>query len=180
MKKALIGIAALSSMLLIAAATPSTKPQPVQHDRVARGAYLAVISGCHDCHTPKADPQTMAPDMARALSGRPSTTAPASKPAVMGEITVSGDLTAWYGPWGVSYSANLTPDKETGMGKRYNEASFIRAMRSGKKPEGEPLLPPMPWPNIARMSDEDLKSLWAYMQTVKPIRNNVKAAAPAH
>jgi hypothetical protein len=119
----------------------------------------------------------MAPDMERPLSGRPSTTAVPAKPAAMGEISASGDLTAWYGPWGVSYAANLTPDTETGLGKRYTEASFIRTMRTGKKPEGEVLLPPMPWPNYARMTDEDLKSLWAYLQTIKPVNNFVRQAA---
>ena len=112
----------------------------------------------------------MAPDMERALSGRPSTTAAPAQPAAMGQISASGDLTAWYGPWGVSYGANLTPDKETGLEERYDEASFIRTMRTGQKPEGEALLPPMPWPNYARMTDEDLKSLWAYLQTIKPVK----------
>ena len=149
-----------------------------QNARVKRGEYLVTIAGCHDCHSPKAAPASFEPDPARLLSGRPATTAAPAQPAAMGQLTAAGDLTAWYGPWGVSYAANLTPDPETGIGKRYNEASFIKTLRTGKKPEGEPLLPPMPWPNIAKMSDEDLKSIYAYLKTLKPVKNFVRSAAP--
>lgn len=146
---------------------------------VARGEYLVTVGGCSDCHSPKARPGSMAPDPARLLSGRPATTAAPSKPANMGEIAVSGDLTAWYGPWGVSYAANLTPHATTGIGKRYNEASFIKTLRTGKKPEGEPLLPPMPWENLAGMTDSDLRAIWAYLQSIKPVDNFVRAAPPS-
>lgn len=141
--------------------------------KVARGKYLVTIAGCHDCHTPKLDAQGT-PDMSRALAGRPSTTMP--PPQREGEIVTSLDLTAWSGPWGISYTANLTPDAETGLGRRYDEAKFIKAIRSGKKPEGEPLLPPMPWPMIGQMTDDDLKAVWAYLKTLKPVKNNVKAS----
>ena len=177
MRRVVIYLAPLSVLLLVAASPRKGPSIPTKAVRVQRGAYLATIPGCHDCHSPKSAPATMAPDMERPLSGRPSTTAVPAKPAAMGEISASGDLTAWYGPWGVSYAANLTPDTETGLGKRYTEASFIRTMRTGKKPEGEVLLPPMPWPNYARMTDEDLKSLWAYLQTIKPVNNFVRQAA---
>ncbi|MGH9462791.1 MAG: c-type cytochrome [Vicinamibacteria bacterium] len=79
----------------------------------------------------------------------------------------------------MSYAANLTPDPETGIGKRYNEPSFIAAIRTGKKPEGEPLLPPMPWPAYKNMTDEDLKAIYAYLQTLTPVNNFVRSAAPA-
>ena len=92
------------------------------------------------------------------------------------EIRTSLDLTAWAGPWGNSYAANLTPDKETGIGARYNEASFIKTIRTGVKPEGEQLLPPMPWPVYRNMTDEDLKSVYAYLTTLAPVKNIVRAA----
>ncbi|HEY5611925.1 MAG TPA: diheme cytochrome c-553, partial [Thermoanaerobaculia bacterium] len=60
------------------------------------------------------------------------------------------------------------------------EASFIQALRTGKKPEGEPLLPPMPWAVYREMTDEDLKSIYAYLTTLKPVKNFVRdASAPA-
>lgn len=148
---------------------------------VKRGEYLVAVSGCHDCHSPKAKPASVEPDPARMLSGRPLTTPAPAKPVNMGEISASGDLTAWYGPWGISYTANITPHPKTGIGTRYTEAKFIKTMRTGKKPEGEPLLPPMPWESFAKFTDSDLKAIWAYLRTVKPIDNFVRsAAAPAH
>jgi cytochrome c553 len=143
--------------------------------RIERGRYLAAIAACHDCHSPKIDAQ-MTPDPNRPFSGRPQTT----KPPVQGEeIRASLDLTAWSGPWGNSYAANLTPDKETGLGSRYTEESFIRTMRTGTKPEGEPLSPPMPWMVYRNMTDEDLKSLFAFLRTLKPVRNFVRASPQA-
>lgn len=165
----------LTSFSVSAANNPTAKA-PTQ---VERGKYLVTILGCHDCHSPKAKPGSMLPNPALMLSGRQPTTMAPTKPAKMGEISAAGDLTAWYGPWGVSYSANLTPDPTTGIGKRYSEASFIQTMRSGKKPEGEPLLPPMPWEGFGQMNDADLKAIYAYLKTLKPLVNNVKVAAPA-
>lgn len=182
-KKAVVVIGVLTLSLGISVAGQQTKraskPAPsAEQRRVARGEYLVRTVGCHDCHSPKLRPGSMAPDPTRMLAGRPATTPAPAKPVNMGEISGSGDLTAWYGPWGVSYAANLTPHPTTGIGKRYNEASFIKALRTGRKPEGEPMLPPMPWENTAAMTDEDLKAIWAYLQTLKPIDNYVRAAAP--
>src|SRR5262249_41714033 len=109
----------------------------------------------------------------RLLSGRPITTMP---PAQGSEIRASLDLTAWSGPWGHSYAANLTPDEMTGIGARYTEAAFIQTLRTGRKPEGEQLSPPMPWMLYRNMTDDDLKAVFAYLQTLKPVRNFVRAS----
>ena len=139
--------------------------------QVKRGEYLVGITGCHDCHSPKV--QGMTPDLARALSGRPSTTALPSK--ADGEVHASLDLTAWTGPWGQSVASNLTPDPETGIGKRYTEAAFLQTMRTGKKPNGTAIQPPMPSEVYQHMTDDDLKAIYAYLRTIKPIRNAVYA-----
>lgn len=143
--------------------------------KLERGKYLATIGACNDCHSPKIDAQ-MTPDPKRPFSGRPQTTFAPSQGA--NEIHASLDLTAWAGPWGVSYGANLTPDPETGIGTRYTEASFLKTLRTGKKPEGEDSLPPMPWALYRAMSDDDIKALYAYLRTLPPIKNNVRSAAP--
>jgi len=158
---------------------PTAPVEAQTQDLVTRGDYLVRIGACDDCHTPKSDPATMTLDMERRLSGRPQTTPPPAEPTRPGEASASADFTAWWGPWGVSYAANLTPDPETGIGKRYNEASFIAALRTGKKPEGEPLLPPMPWPAYRNFTDDDLKAIYAYLQTLTPVNNFVRTAAPA-
>ena len=147
---------------------------------VDRGKYLVNITGCHDCHSPKS--QGMTPDPARLLSGRPSTTKVPSK--ADGEVHASLDLTAWWGPWGQTIASNLTPDPATGLpGKGYNEKTFLATMRSGKKPNGNAVMPPMPIDVYQNLTDDDLRSIWAYLATLKPIRNAVLAglepAAPA-
>jgi cytochrome c553 len=157
------------------AASASGAAATAPADVIARGKYLMTSGACNDCHSPKLDPQQH-PDPTRPFSGRPQTTmAPSQNPK---EIHASLDLTAWSGPWGVSYGANLTPDPETGLKKRYTEASFIKTLRTGMKPEGEALQPPMPWELYKVLSDDDLKAIWAYLQTIPAIHNNVKYAGP--
>jgi cytochrome c553 len=176
----MLKVRSIVALVLVFSATgllAANTKKSLKQSRIERGRYLTTIAGCNDCHTPKLNAQ-MQPDMSRQFSGRPPTTMAPAKPANPGEIAASPDLTAWYGPWGVSYAANLTPDPVTGIGKRYNEASFIKTLRTGKKPEGEDLLPPMPWPMIGQMTDEDLKSVYAYLCSIKPVSNNVKTAAP--
>ena len=139
---------------------------------VDRGKYLVSITGCHDCHSPKI--QGMTPDPARPLSGRPSTTKMPSK--ADGEIHASLDFTAFYGPWGQTVASNLTPDKATGLpGRGYNEKTFIQAMRTGKKPNGTAMQPPMPVEVYQNLSDDDLRSIWMFLQTLKPVNNAVLA-----
>jgi hypothetical protein len=75
-------------------------------------------------------------------------------------------------PYGIVYSRNLTPDK-SGIGE-WTEAQFIKSLRTGRhQGEGRPLLAPMPWPSTAAMTDEDLKAVYAYLRTIKPIVNTV-------
>lgn len=160
-------------LLLVATATGVAQQPPAKgaSGDVDRGRYLVGITGCHDCHSPKI--KGMTPDLTLSLSGRPPTTQLPS--TATGEVHASLDLTAWTGPWGYSVASNLTPDAETGIGKRYTEATFIAAMRTGKKPNGTMISPPMPSEVYQNMTDADLRAIWAYLQTVKPIRNAVFA-----
>ncbi len=169
----LSGVLASGLLARTAASGLKTPPPP---EEVKRGAYLVSVTGCHDCHSPKADDQ-MTPDAARLLSGRPMPTFPPEQTA--GEIRASLDFTAFSGPWGVSYAANLTPDPETGIGARYTEAAFIKTIRTGRKPEGENLMPPMPWTVYRNLTDEDLRAVYAYLTTLEPVRNFVRAAPTA-
>ena len=79
----------------------------------------------------------------------------------------------WIGPWGISYASNLTPDNATGIGA-LSEEIFIKTLREGKlKGVGRPLLPPMPWQVYGMKTDQDLKAIYAFLQSLKPIRNEV-------
>jgi hypothetical protein len=153
------------------AAPEAAKAKPAQ---VKRGEYLVTIASCHDCHTPmKMTPDGPAPDFSRALSGHPPDAAEPAGSAGKTDLMLSGsDLTSFRMPWGILYSRNLTPDK-SGIGE-WTEAQFIKTLRTGRhQGEGRALMPPMPWPNAAAMSDEDLKAVFAYLKSIKPIQNTV-------
>lgn len=147
---------------------------------VKRGEYLITIGGCDDCHSPKImgsnGPEI---DMSKRLSGFPS-----SRPipefdsnlVKKGIAQFNGDLTAAAGPWGISFAANLTSDA-TGAGSWPFE-NFRYAMRHGKWKglEGSrPLLPPMPWFNFAKMTDQDLEAVYTFLKSTKPVENVVPA-----
>jgi cytochrome c553 len=163
----------VTAMVLSVDEGTSARQAAPNNTQVERGRYLVGITGCHDCHSPKV--KGMTPDTTRALSGRPSTTAVPAPTKT--EVHASLDFTAFGGPWGQTVASNLTPDAATGIGTRYNEASFITAMRTGKKPNGTMIQPPMPNEVYQNMTDDDLKAIWAYLRTIKPIRNAVLAGA---
>jgi hypothetical protein len=146
--------------------------------RVDRGAYLVSMMGCNDCHTPwKMGPKGPEPDMTRALTGHPQDVVLPPAPAPSGPWIWHGAATntAFAGPWGVSFTANLTPDKETGLGS-WTEEMFIATMRTARhQGKGRPILPPMPVKMIGKATDEDLKSIFAYLQSLAPVKNKVPA-----
>lgn len=153
----------------------SRASRPAQ-SQVERGAYLVTTMFCNDCHTPWAvGPGGPEPDMSRALTGHPSDLVmppPPELPAPWG-WSAAATNTAFAGPWGVSFTANLTPDRETGLGE-WTEEMFIAAIRTGRhQGKGRPILPPMPWPMLSKANDEDLKAIFAYLQSLTPIRNKV-------
>ena len=163
----------------------AAKPAMTKEDSIKRGETLSYQMGCHDCHTPKImTAHGPILDTTRLLSGHPAgTTLPKitdkSMIAPGNWYLASSDLTAWVGPWGTSYTANLTPD-ESGTGN-WAFDNFKRALREGKfkgLENGRTLLPPMPWEFIAKATDEDLSYLWEYLKSLKPIKNIVPDAIP--
>ncbi|HEY7116883.1 MAG TPA: c-type cytochrome [Tepidisphaeraceae bacterium] len=150
--------------------------QPSEDQQVLRGRYLVTLGGCNDCHTPfKMTESGPRPDMNRMLSGHPEQLKLPPAPKPQGPWIWSGAATntAFAGPWGVTYAANLTPDKNTGLGI-WDEAMFIQGIRTGRHfGQGRPIQPPMPWPAYARMTDEDLKAVFAYLRSIPAISNHV-------
>ncbi len=170
-------LVALTTSLLLLSVAPSANAQDANKE-VRRGQYLAQFGGCHDCHTPKVmTPKGPELDKSRLLSGHPShASLPAPPQGVLGPTrwgaTATSDLTAWAGPWGISFAANLTPDA-TGLGG-WTAQQFIQTMRTGRHVGvGRALLPPMPWFDVAVLTDQDLKALFAYLQSLRPISNQV-------
>jgi mono/diheme cytochrome c family protein len=163
------------------ASTPSTAAGP-NAEQVRRGKYLVTTSGCNDCHTPfKLGPNGPEPDMSRMLSGHPEQlliTAPAKVQDAPWVMSSAGTNTAHSGPWGVSFTANLTPDPETGIGK-WTFRNFKDTIRSGRHfGRGRAVLPPMPIAMYRHMTDEDLAAVFAYLQSIPAVNNRVPEPLP--
>lgn len=129
-------------------------PDPPKNNLVKYGEYLAgPVAHCAECHTPQLP------------GGRPDET----------KFFAGGF--PFRGPYGVSYSANLTPDKGTGIGNWTDEQ--LRRAINGVRPDGRTLLPPMPWMYYAgKIADGDMKAMIAYLRSLKPIQNKVPAPEP--
>ena len=148
-----------------------------QHARqVERGKYLVSSIGCADCHTPKMmGPAGPIPDTTRMLAGHPEGSELPAPPAPAGPwiAAATWDMTAWAGPWGISYAANLTPDQNTGTGI-WTETMFVDAIRKGRHMGvSRRLLPPMPWEVYRNLTDDDLKAIYAFLRTLPPVHNRV-------
>ena len=145
--------------------------------QAARGKYLVDTSGCHDCHTPfKMGPNGPAPDMERMLSGHPESLQMPPVPALQQGpwlVVSSATNTAHAGPWGVSFTANLTPDRDTGLGQ-WTANDFKDTIRTGRHMgRGRPVLPPMPIPVYNNFTDRDLEAIFAYLRTIPAVKNRV-------
>lgn len=156
------------------------KPFAVQDSAslVKKGQYLVTITGCNDCHTPKKmgpkGPELIQELLLSGFQGKNAIPEFDKEKTQKGFAQMSPDMTAAAGPWGISFAANLTPD-ETGIGS-WTFEQFKTAMTQGKykgMENGRPLLPPMPWFNFTEMKDEDLRAIFAYLKSIKPVENVV-------
>ncbi len=162
------------------AAISKDEPTEITKDSlIKRGEYLVAVMGCDDCHSPKnMTPQGPAIDMNRRLSGYPAERpmAKVNQDALKnGWMLFGGDLTSAVGPWGASFSANISPDPKTGIGN-WTEEQFKRALTQGKSKgleKSRDLLPPMPWQDFRNLHDEDVKAIYTYLLSLKPVENVV-------
>ncbi|QIA09982.1 cytochrome c [Draconibacterium halophilum] len=183
--------AAFCLSLLNFSCTNSTKPSAGETDPpalsadelVVRGEYLVTIMGCNDCHSPK----RMGPNGPELIPELLLSGYPGDRPILDFDSTLTNngfavfypDLTGSAGPWGMSFAANLTPDA-TGIGT-WTEEQFKKALKEGKYKglDGtRMLLPPMPVLNFRDIKDEDVKAIFAYLKSLKPVHNVVPAAIP--
>ncbi len=188
--RAVLALAILACATTVAiAATQSEPPRPdgaattqASADTIARGKYLVTIAGCNDCHTPlKMGEQGPEPDMDRMLSGHPASLQmppPVKLPDGPWLVQIATTSTAFAGPWGVSYTANLTPHEETGLGL-WSLANFRDTLRNGKHlGRGRDILPPMPWPMYRHLTDADIEAVYSYLRTIPAIDNRVPDPVP--
>lgn len=189
---AIIAVALFEVTACTSSSAPATNTDDIakqrnndQEDVVKHGAYLVLAAGCNDCHTPKKmSPQGLVLDTALTLSGHaanvplPPIAPTAGKPGDW--ILMAPDITAFVGPWGTSYAANLTPDSATGIGA-WTEEVFIKTLQTGRHlgaANGRAILPPMPWPALAQLKETDLQAIYAYLRSLPPISNKVPPPAP--
>lgn len=146
-------VTAFLAALLIFPATAQNAPSPrSQQQLVARGKYLMEGPvGCDDCHTAVDEHFAKLPNMDFAGGFR------------------------FDSPVFTAYAANITPDKDTGIGT-WTDAEIVRAIREGHTKEGEIIGPPMPLMTYNNMSDDDVNAIVAYLHTVKPIHHEVPAS----
>ena len=174
---------AFITTLILVACTGGPKgvasEQPISQDSlIKRGDYLVTTMGCDDCHSSKImGPRGPEIDLEHRF-GVHLSTLPLGKidPNVLKEgwILFGMAQTATFGPWGLSYAANISSD-DTGIGK-WTEQQFFIALRKGKfkgMENSRPLLPPMPWQGFAKLNDTDIKAIFAYLKSTKPVNNLV-------
>ena len=103
-----------------------------------RGEYLAKAAGCVGCHTEDKE----------------------------GAVPFAGGR-ALKTPFGTFFGPNITPDKTAGIGN-WTETDFIRALRQGDRPDGSNYFPAFPYPSFTKITDGDMRDLWAYLRTLSP------------
>jgi mono/diheme cytochrome c family protein len=180
----LVAIAAVAGTAATIGAAGKAAPKaapPALSPAAQRGKYLVSVLACNDCHTPKkfGPDGSMQLDMTKFLSGYVAEKLPPAPPASgPWMIHANAHLTAWAGPWGVSYTKNLTPDENTGIGS-WSEETFMKAIRTGKHMGvSRPILPPMPWEVYKNLTDADLKAVYAYLRTIPAVHNPQPEPAP--
>ncbi len=158
-------------------------PHSYSEEQIRRGGSLVKFGSCNDCHTPWAINEQVGapmPEMSRMLSGHPEGGPDPRGELGPGDLAVIGPtFTSFRMPFGVVYTPNLTPDIDTGTGS-WSEEMFLGIFRKAKHlgGDGRPVLPPMPWPMVASLPDEDLVAIFAYLRSIPPIRNASPVAQP--
>lgn len=133
-----------AQLVLITAHAPAATTDQQKFEQIEHGRYLATLADCTACHTKKERGKPFA-------GGRPIET-----------------------PFGMIVSANITPDRETGIGN-WTDEQFDNAVRHGIRADGARLYPAMPYAFYTKMSREDVTAIRGYLATVEPVRNLVRS-----
>jgi len=158
--------------------TGYTPPMSTHADTVKRGEYLVTVLGCNDCHSAKKfGPAGPVIDSATMLGGFIASNGVPKASKVNGPwMLFAPDLTAAVGSWGMSFAANISSD-DTGIGT-WSEEQFFRVLREGKYKglsNSRNLLPPMPWQGYKKLPDDEIRAIFAYLKSTKPVKNIVPA-----
>jgi mono/diheme cytochrome c family protein len=130
----------LGGALSVSTLAVAAAPPGQDAEAIRRGEYVYRASGGCTCHR---DP---ASEVLSLAGGRPIKT-----------------------PFGTIYGTNITPDRDTGIGA-WSDENFLRAMREGESPEGEPYYPVFPYTSFTLMSDRDVLDLKAYLFSLPAVK----------
>ena len=117
---------------------------------VERGKYLVTLAGCSDCHTP--GNFLGKPDMAQFLGG--------------------SDVAFEIPGLGAFAGANITPDRQTGIGN-WNVEQIVTALKTGRRPDGRMLAPIMPWRDFAFLSKKDATAIAKFLKSIPAVKHQV-------
>lgn len=151
---------ALGATTILDAPTP-TGISPENQAAVTRGEYLVELLGCGTCHTEGA--LVGEPDMTLSLAG-------------------SSIGIAYTSPFqtrnpGIVFAPNLTPDRDTGIG-RWTDEEIKDAVRTGLGRHGPERILVMPWQGYARITEDDAWAIVAYLRSIEPIEHDVPVNVP--
>jgi mono/diheme cytochrome c family protein len=135
-------LCALAAPVFIMTRAPAATSDQQKFEQIERGRYLATLADCAACHTKKDGGKPFA-------GGRPIET-----------------------PFGIIFSANITPDRGTGIGN-WTEQQFDNALRYGIRPDGSRLYPAMPYVSYTKMSRDDVNAIRTYLATLPSVHNRV-------
>jgi mono/diheme cytochrome c family protein len=145
MRKICAGLGISASIVCgIAYSSLARTPDQQDYQKIERGRYLVTAGDCAACHTRQDGGAPFA-------GGRPIET-----------------------PFGNVVSANITPDKQTGIGA-WSEDDFDKAVRQGIRPDGSRLYPAMPYTSYTNMNRDDVSAMYAYLSTIAPVHNEVQS-----
>lgn len=180
----IIGLFSLSACIQESKSYTPVEPLEVAslEESIRRGEYLVNIMDCHACHSPKImTPQGPVPDPERLFSGFDASQpleelTEEEKAASQKWILFHPQMTSATGPWGTTFAANISSD-DTGIGS-WSYEQFKKALTEGKfkgLDNTRPLLPPMPWQTYQVLEDSDVRAIYDYLNTTKPVENIVPA-----
>lgn len=158
---------------------PTEKEQKLSNEELRkRGEYLANTMGCHDCHSPKKmgehGPELIPELLLSGFQAENELPELSTDALEKGWVLMNQDLTGFAGPWGISYAANLT-SHDTGIGT-WSYDQFKTALTRGKfkgLENARMLLPPMPWQNFTDMNEDEIKALFEFLKSTRPVENIV-------
>ena len=169
-------------IFIFSACDPQLKESKKEYsvEQINMGEALVLEARCSFCHTPGIETEGVKDsESSRLLSGHPSDYKLPEIPNVpVGsqqwlEFMANLDSTVWVDDETVVFSANITPDKKTGIGE-WTEEMFINTIRTGKHPGWrKDLRKPMPWLEYSRLTNEQLIAIYAYLMSIKPVNNKV-------